>query len=159
MENLKDSKNRGWIRKSSVKRHLRHLPSFFLSISVSGGTNRYVGDFRKEKMKEQCPTVNNLVSGKVYTIGVGVQLRSDTAPPRAIYGCWKESRTTVSSFTRRSEGILSLSEFAGEWKKRMALVDPYDNEFRVSRFDIERTKTIREMVTQFLMIFDEIWSY
>lgn len=87
LENLKDSKNRGWIRKSSVKRHLRHLPSFFLSISVSGGTNRYVGDFRKEKMKEQCPTVNNLVSGKVYTIGVGVQLRSDTAPPRAIYGC------------------------------------------------------------------------
>lgn len=87
LKNLKDSKNRGWIRKSSVKRHLRHLPSFFLSISVSGGTNRYVGDFRKEKMKEQCPTVNNLVSGKVYTIGVGVQLRSDTAPPRAIYGC------------------------------------------------------------------------
>lgn len=42
---------------------------------------------------------------------------------------------------------LSLSEFAGEWKKRMALMDPYDNEFRISRFDIERTKTIREMVT------------
>lgn len=27
-------------------------------------------------MEEQCPTVNNLVSRKVYAIGVGVQLRS-----------------------------------------------------------------------------------
>lgn len=94
-------------------------------------------------MKEQCPTVNNLVSRKVYTIGVGVQLRSDNAP-RAIYGCWKESRTTVSSFTRRSEDILSfsLSLWVREWKKRKAITNPYDNE---PGLEIWHTKLIQKM--------------
>lgn len=68
-------------------------------------------------MKEQCPTVNNLVSRKVYTIGVGVQLRSDTAPPRRSTDAEKNHGLPFLPL-RVGVKISSLSEFANENGKR-----------------------------------------